>query len=72
MQALLGRVDAGDTLIDPVTVPMTHVGTADGGRASFTATAPLPVTGSVGYAVRVLPHHRLLAGPTELGLVTFA
>ncbi|BBX15509.1 glycogen phosphorylase [Mycolicibacterium duvalii] len=72
VQALLGRVDAGDTLIDPVTVPMTHVGTADGGRASFTATAPLPVTGSVGYAVRVLPHHRLLAGPTELGLVTFA
>jgi glycogen phosphorylase len=72
VQAMLGRVDAGDVLVDPVTVPMTHSGTADGGQDIFTASTPLPVTGPVGYTVRVLPHHRLLAGDNEWGLVTLA
>ncbi|MGE0216266.1 alpha-glucan family phosphorylase [Mycolicibacterium sp.] len=72
VQAVIGRVDAGDALLEPVTVPMRHTGTGDGGTDVFTATTPLAVTGSVGYTVRVLPHHRLLAGDNELGLVTFA
>jgi glycogen phosphorylase len=72
VQAVLGRVDAGDTLVDPVTVPMQHTGTADGGNEIFTTSAPLPVAGRVGYTVRVLPHHALLAGANELGLVTLA
>ena len=42
MQAVLGRVDAGDALVDPVTVPMAHAGTADSGKEIFTATTPLP------------------------------
>jgi len=33
---------------------------------------PLRRTGAVGYTVRVLPHHELLAAPTELGLVANA
>ncbi|RAV08402.1 DUF3417 domain-containing protein [Mycolicibacterium sp. GF69] len=72
VQAVLGRVDAGDQLVDPVTVPMTHIETVDGGNEVFSATAPLPVAGPVGYTVRVLPHHPLLAGDNELGLVTLA
>ncbi|MGZ8802106.1 MAG: alpha-glucan family phosphorylase, partial [Mycobacterium sp.] len=72
VQAVLGRVDAGDALVDPVTVPMAYAGTADGGKEVFSATTPLPITGPVGYTVRVLPHHRLLAGDNELGLVTLA
>jgi starch phosphorylase len=32
----------------------------------------LPVAGSVGYTVRVLPHHPMLASEAELGLVTLA
>lgn len=72
VQAVLGRVDAGDSLVDPATVPMVHTGTADNGNEIFTATTPLPIAGSVGYTVRVLPHHRLLAGDNELGLVTLA
>ena len=32
VQAVLGRVDASDALVDPMTVPMTHTGTADGGN----------------------------------------
>ena len=41
-------------------------------RALFSTTTPLPVAGPVGYTVRVLPHHPLLASDTELGLVTLA
>jgi starch phosphorylase len=72
VQAVVGRVDAGDSLVDPVTVPMQYRGTADGGTEVFSATTPLPIAGPVGYTVRVLPHHPLLAADNELGLVTLA
>lgn len=72
VQAVVGRVDAGDSIVAPETVPMTHTGTADGGSDVFSTTTPLPVAGPVGYTVRVLPHHRLLAADNELGLVTLA
>ena len=72
VEAVLGRVDGGDVLLDPVTVPMSYTGTADGGNQVFSTTTPLPMAGSVGYTVRVLPHHPLLADGNELGLVTLA
>ena len=72
VQAVLGRVDSGDVLVEPVTVPMAYAGTAESGNTIFTATTPLSLTGPVGYTIRVLPHHRLLAGDNELGLVTLA
>jgi starch phosphorylase len=72
VQALLGRVDADDTLRDPVTIEMTHTGDAGGGKEIFSTTTPLPVAGAVGYTVRVLPNHSLLAAANELGLVTLA
>ena len=72
VQAVVGRVDAGDALVDPETVPMAHTGTADGGNEVFSTTTPLPVAGPVGYTVRVLPHHPLMAADNELGLVTLA
>jgi starch phosphorylase len=72
VQAVLGRVDAGDTLLDPLCVPMAHTGTADDGDEVFSTTTPLPVSGSVGYTVRVLPHNDLLAADNELGLVALA
>ncbi|WP_102141989.1 glycosyltransferase family 1 protein [Mycobacterium hubeiense] len=71
VQAVLGRVDDGDALVNPVTVPMSHTGSTDGNEV-FSTTTPLPVAGSVGYTVRVLPHHPLLAADNELGLVTLA
>ncbi|MDY6996924.1 MAG: alpha-glucan family phosphorylase [Actinomycetota bacterium] len=72
VQAVIGAVDGSATLLDPVTVPMVHTGKTDHGADVFAATMSLPVTGPVGYTVRVLPHHRLLAGDSELGLVTLA
>jgi starch phosphorylase len=72
VQAVVGRVDTGDALVDPVTVEMPYTGTAAGGDHIFATTTPLPVAGSVGYTVRVLPHHPMLASEAELGLVTLA
>ena len=71
VQAVVGRVDDADVLCDPVAVAMTHTGAA-GGAELFTTTTPLPVAGAVGYTVRVLPKHPMLAGDNELGLVTLA
>ncbi|OPX10601.1 alpha-glucan family phosphorylase [Mycobacterium sp. AT1] len=71
VEAVVGRVDTADVLVDPLVVPMTHTGSADGNDV-FSSTTPLPVAGRVGYTVRVLPHHRLLAADDELGLVTLA
>ena len=72
VEAVVGRVDASDALLEPQTVPMAHTSTADGGYDLFSTTTPLPVAGPVGYTVRVLPHHPLLAADNELGLVTLA
>ena len=72
VQAVIGRVDSGGTLTDPHYVDMTHTGSGEGGTEIFSTTTPLRLSGSMGYTVRVLPHHRLLAGDTELGLVTLA
>ncbi|EUA50024.1 alpha-glucan phosphorylases family protein [Mycobacterium xenopi 3993] len=63
VQALLGRVDADDSLRDPVTIEMSHSGSVGAGREIFSATTPLPVAGAVGYTVRVLPNHPMLAAP---------
>jgi glycogen phosphorylase len=72
VQAVVGKVNAGDALVDPVTVEMTHTGSAGGGGEIFSTTTPLPVAGAVGYTVRVLPYHPMLASEAELGLVTLA
>ncbi|MGH3562754.1 MAG: alpha-glucan family phosphorylase, partial [Mycobacterium sp.] len=72
VQAVLGRVDAGNTLLDPVTVAMSHSGKGQGGTEVFSTTTPLPVAGAVGYTVRVLPSHPMLATDSELALVTLA
>ncbi|WP_159842706.1 alpha-glucan family phosphorylase [Nocardia sp. CY41] len=69
VQAVLGRVSATDDLSDTTTVPMTHTG-SDAGAELFTVDTPLPLSGAVGYTVRVLPHSDLLASDAEFGLVS--
>ncbi|OBF86340.1 glycogen phosphorylase [Mycobacterium sp. 852002-51163_SCH5372311] len=72
VQAVLGRVDASDVLVDPITVEMSYAGTAEGGNQVFSTTTPLPMAGALGYTVRVLPRHPMLADSNELGLVKLA
>lgn len=72
VQAVLGRVNGSDVLTEPAYFDMAHVGSGEGGIEVYSVTTPLPVAGSLGYTVRVLPHHWLLSGDNELGLVRLA
>ncbi|MFD2472549.1 alpha-glucan family phosphorylase [Amycolatopsis silviterrae] len=67
IQAVVGQVGDGDELADSVQVPMEP-----DGIGAFAATLRLPRAGSVGYTVRVLPKHPLLASPAELARVVLA
>jgi starch phosphorylase len=67
VEAVLGRVDDSDELHEVATVPMTEHG--DG---RYGAELRLTVAGTLGYTVRVLPRHELLAAPAELGRVVLA
>ncbi|WP_345346478.1 alpha-glucan family phosphorylase [Rhodococcus olei] len=68
VQAVLGRVGPDDDLTDVVTVPMSHAGAEELGQV-YVVDTQLPRSGAVGYTVRVLPHHELLAADAEPGLV---
>ena len=72
VQAVVGRVDESDELRDSAVVPMAYLGVTDGVAARFEATLPLPHAGLLGYTVRILPRHPLMASPTEFGLVQLA
>lgn len=67
VQAVIGRVADSGELSEVVTESMRVDG--DG---SYVAEVPLPHVGSVGYTVRVLPKHELLATAAELGRVILA
>ncbi|HKS49244.1 MAG TPA: alpha-glucan family phosphorylase [Amycolatopsis sp.] len=67
VQAVVGSVADTDDLHEPITVPMDSTGIGE-----FTAVLRLPHAGSLGYTVRILPRHPLLATPAELGRVIHA
>jgi starch phosphorylase len=67
VQAVIGRVADSGELSEVVTATMTP-----GMDGAYQAELALPHVGAVGYTVRVLPHHELLATPAELGRVILA
>jgi starch phosphorylase len=66
-----GRVDQSDVLHDVRCTEMDYVGT-EGDTHRFEGFIPLKRAGSFGYTVRILPRHRLLSSPAELGLLVTA
>lgn len=72
VEAVVGRVDDGDELDDTVSASMKQVGSGSDGGDRFEAVVPLPHAGLLGYTVRVLPTHGLLASPAELGKIVLA
>lgn len=68
VQALFGRVDADDLLVDPSAAVMEVVEQVDGTRWLYQRAIELDRNGPFGYTVRVLPQHRGLAAPQELGV----
>jgi starch phosphorylase len=71
VEAMIGRVGEDEDLINPVSVPMEHTGSAPEGEV-FSVNTDLPLSGPVGYTVRVLPNSSKLANKAEFGLVTLA
>ncbi|MGO1560283.1 MAG: alpha-glucan family phosphorylase [Actinomycetaceae bacterium] len=67
VQVVAGRVDDDDELTDLTVTALAHEGTS-GGHHRFSGEIALETSGAFGYAVRVVPQHRLLDGVTELGL----
>ena len=82
VQAVIGRVDAIEDLHDIDVVEMGFVDALDTGGAAGTdapdavyryeVALTLARSGPVGYTVRILPRHDLLASCAELGLVSTA
>ncbi|WP_435122405.1 alpha-glucan family phosphorylase [Amycolatopsis thermoflava] len=67
VQTVVGRVGDTDELAEPMTVRMEP-----SQEGEYIATLRLPRAGSLGYTVRILPRHDLLATPAELGKVVLA
>jgi starch phosphorylase len=67
VQVVVGKVDDAGELRDVVTVSMRA-----GADGEYLADLRLPHAGALGYTVRVLPRHALLASPAELGRVVLA
>ena len=72
VQVLIGRVDDHNELHSPVATGMAPLDAAGDGTQRYEATVSLPAAGVIGYTVRVLPRHDLLASPVELGRVVLA
>ncbi|OAH16188.1 alpha-glucan family phosphorylase [Streptomyces jeddahensis] len=70
VQVVAGRVDSEDRIADASVVPLKPAGGPDlEGRWVYEGPLSLDRTGPYGYTVRILPSHRLLGSPAELGLV---
>jgi starch phosphorylase len=71
VQTVFGTVDSEDRLSDVETTSL-RLAEAPDGVARYEGEVGLRRTGPVGYTVRVLPRHELLATPAELGVVATA
>ena len=71
VEAVYGSVDADDQLSEVEAVSLKAVESGDG-WCRFEGAVLLQRTGSLGYTVRVLPRHDLLASRAELGLIASA
>ncbi len=70
VEVVYGRAGDADEIVEPATAPLHLDGTVSAdGLARYIGSAHLGQPGPFGYTVRVVPHHPLLSGPAELGLV---
>ncbi len=69
VQLVYGRVDESDQIAAHRSLPLAVAERFESGRSRYEGAVELKHSGPFGYTVRVLPAHRLLANPAELGLV---
>jgi starch phosphorylase len=71
VEVVYGRAGDQDEIIDPARSTLRLEGQpGTDSVARYCGEVELGRPGPFGYTVRALPHHRLLAGPAEMGLVT--
>ena len=68
VQVVHGRVDSFDVIVNAQTPAMSVVEGYDGNRWLYSLKLNLAQNGPFGYTVRILPNHRGLASPQEMGL----
>ena len=68
MQLVIGRVGADDRLYEPRVNPFPSGVEVDGGLRRYEGWVEAKRAGAIGYTVRVVPYHPLLASPAEMGL----
>jgi starch phosphorylase len=70
VQLVTGRVDSEDSLAETRVTPFPTGVDVEGGLRRYEGTIQAARSGSIGYTVRVVPHHPELAGVAEMGLAT--
>jgi starch phosphorylase len=70
VQLVTGRVSVDDRLYEPRVNPFPTGVDVDGGLRRYEGWVEARRAGAIGYTVRVVPHHPLLATPAEMGLAT--
>ncbi len=70
VQLVTGRMDGDDHLYEPRVNPFAAGVEVEGGLRRYEGWVEAKRAGAIGYTVRVVPHHRLLANVAEMGLVT--
>jgi starch phosphorylase len=68
VQLITGRMGADERLYDPRVNQFPAGAEVDGGLRRYEGWIEAKRAGAIGYTVRVVPHHPLLANPAEMGL----
>jgi glycogen phosphorylase len=71
VEVMAGTISEEGELRDARRFPLEHRGQEEGADR-FEAAVGLPIAGTFGYTVRVVPRHPMLASDAELGLVAYA
>jgi glycogen phosphorylase len=70
VQLVSGRVSGDDRLYEPRLNPFPTGVSVDGGLRRYEGWVEATRAGAIGYTVRVVPYHPLLASQAEMGLAT--
>jgi starch phosphorylase len=68
VQLVTGRMGSDDQLYEPRVIPFPMGVEIDGGMRRYEGWVEARRAGAIGYTVRVVPHHPLLASSSEMGL----
>jgi starch phosphorylase len=68
VQLITGRVSSDDELYEPRVNPFPTGVTVEDGLRRYESSVQARRAGAIGYTVRVVPYHHLLANPAEMGL----